>query len=94
MGLSDVSRSSRESSMTTEEILKHVRSLPAEEQADLVDQLIVELARNGFHESVAEEWTEEIRRRVDDVRAGRVTCRPWEEVRDEILEKLDRVRSE
>ena len=33
--------------MTTSEIIKHVRSLPANERADIVDRLIVELAADG-----------------------------------------------
>ena len=74
--------------MTTEEIVKHLRTLPPEEQAGLVDQFLVEVAQDGFHESVAGEWTEEIRRRVELSRSGQLEGQPWEVVRDDLKRRL------
>lgn len=76
--------------MTTQDIVEHIRALPPEERADLLDQLVAECTSVTFDRSVSDEWTAEIRRRVDDVRSGRVTCRPVEEVCDEIEEALNR----
>jgi putative addiction module component (TIGR02574 family) len=76
--------------MTTQEIVEHIRALPPEERADLVDQLIVECSSVTFDPSVSDEWTAEIRRRVDAIRSGKVTCRPVDEVCNEIEQTLHR----
>lgn len=78
--------------MTTSEIIKHVRSLPANERADIVDRLIVELAADGCEESVVEEWTEEVRRRAELSRSGQMQGTEWEEVRDDLRLRLNEYR--
>ena len=35
------------------------------------------------------EWTDEIRRRIEEVESGKVTPVPWEEVRRKVHEMLD-----
>lgn len=77
----------------SQEIIDQAVLLPLDQQLEIVDTLIGHLELDGFHPSVEQEWIEEIRRRVADVRSGRVTCRPWEEVRNEIAQRLDQVRN-
>ena len=61
------------------ELLKRALALPAEERANLASTLIDSLDAT-VDEDVEVAWQEEIRRRIDDLRSGRVSTIPWEEV--------------
>jgi len=71
--------------MTVEQIAAEALSLPSEARALLADRLVESLdpAEDGV---VRQLWTIEAKRRLDDVRSGRVQTIPGEEA-------LARVRS-
>jgi putative addiction module component (TIGR02574 family) len=61
-------------------LLKRALSLPTEERAELASSLIDSLDP-AESEDVEQAWQDEIARRIENVRAGRATMIPWEEVR-------------
>ena len=70
------------------ELLKKALALPAEERANLASTLIDSLdATIDEHAEAA--WQEEVRRRIDDLRSGRVRTVPWEEVQEKARTLLD-----
>ena len=70
--------------MSVQELLK----LPAEERAELAAALLESLD-SEVDDCADAEWGEEIRRRVEDVAAGRVTTLSWSEARAAILSDDD-----
>jgi putative addiction module component (TIGR02574 family) len=62
------------------ELLKEALALPLEERAELASSLIDSLDLS-IGEDVEVAWQEEIACRIAEVRAGRATMIPWEEVR-------------
>lgn len=70
------------------ELLDHVLALPAEARAALASQLLESLDEEVDANAEAL-WAEEIKRRVDDLDAGRVKTVPWEEVRQRLARGLD-----
>ena len=64
--------------MTTKELKDEALSLPVEERAMLADALLQSL--NGPDPEIDHLWAEEIRRRVEDMKAGKVQLIPGEEV--------------
>jgi putative addiction module component (TIGR02574 family) len=70
------------------ELLKQALALTPEERADLASTLIDSLDAT-VEEDAEAAWQEEIRRRVEDLRSGKVTPVPWEEVRDSARTLLD-----
>jgi putative addiction module component (TIGR02574 family) len=63
-----------------EELLKKALALPEKERADLAGSLI-----NSLDETVDENaeaaWQEEVGRRLEELRSGKVKTRSWDEVR-------------
>jgi putative addiction module component (TIGR02574 family) len=59
--------------------------LPPEERARLAERLIASLDRDP---EVAAAWDEEIRRRIEELDAGRLESRPAEEVFEEARSRL------
>ena len=59
--------------------------LPPEERARLAERLIASLDRDP---EVAAAWDEEIRRRIEELDAGRLESRPAEEVLEEARSRL------
>jgi putative addiction module component (TIGR02574 family) len=70
--------------MSVQELL----NLPAEERAALAAALLDSLDPPADADADAA-WDEEIRRRVDDVTAGRVSTLPWADARTAILSDDD-----
>jgi putative addiction module component (TIGR02574 family) len=70
------------------ELLKRALALPVEERANLANTLIDSLDAT-VDEDVEIAWQEEVRRRIDDLRSGRVNVIPWEEVREKARTLLD-----
>lgn len=66
-----------------QELVEQVRALSEDER----DEFLLLLAENDDDFELSEEWKEEIRRRIDDLDAGRVKPIPWETVRDELRER-------
>ena len=70
------------------ELLQKALNLSTQDRGTLIDRLIESLDE-GAHDAGAEEaWSEEIKRRVDDVRSGRVTMIAGDEVRRRLGRRL------
>jgi putative addiction module component (TIGR02574 family) len=69
-------------------ILKKALALPPEERATIVDSLLESLEPSPPDEGVEQAWGEEIKRRVEDIDAGRVQLIPYEEVRRRLMARL------
>jgi putative addiction module component (TIGR02574 family) len=62
------------------EVLDKALALSVKERGLLIDRLVESLDDGPAEEGVEEAWADEIKRRVDDVRLGRVELIPGEEV--------------
>ncbi len=65
----------------TQELLKKALALPDKERADLAGCLIDSLD-DTVDENAEAAWQEEIVRRLEDVRSGKVKTTSWGEVRE------------
>jgi putative addiction module component (TIGR02574 family) len=70
------------------EVLDKALALSVEERGLLIDRLVESLDDEPVEEGVEEAWADEIRRRVDDVRLGRVKTIPGEQVLRELEEEF------
>jgi putative addiction module component (TIGR02574 family) len=69
------------------ELLEKALALSAQERGLLIDRLVESLDEGPAEEGVEAAWDDEIKRRVEDVRLGRVKTIPGEEVLREIAEE-------
>ena len=65
------------------DLLKRALSLPTDERAALANSLLDSLEPQD--ESVQEAWDKEVARRMNDLKAGRATTVPWEELHRQLL---------
>ncbi len=63
------------------ELLKKALALPPEARAALATSLFESLDEEPADEGVEEAWSEEIKRRIEDIDSGKVQMIPYEEVR-------------
>lgn len=70
------------------EVLDKALALSVKERGLLIDRLVESLDDESAEEGVEEAWAEEIKRRVDDVRLGRVKTIPSEQVFRELEEEF------
>jgi putative addiction module component (TIGR02574 family) len=70
------------------EILEKALALSTQERGMLIDQLIESLDDAPAEEGVEAAWDEEIKRRVEDVRSGKVEMIPGEQVLQELAEEF------
>jgi putative addiction module component (TIGR02574 family) len=70
------------------EVLEKALALSTQERGLLIDQLIESLDEGPAEEGVEEAWSQEIKRRVDDIRSGKAEMIPGEEVRRRLAAKL------
>jgi len=70
------------------EVLEKALSLSTQERGLLIDHLIESLDEEPPEEGVEQAWAEEIKRRVDDIRSGKVEMIPGEEVRRRLAARL------
>ncbi|QEL15671.1 addiction module protein [Limnoglobus roseus] len=68
-------------------VLELAAQLSADERGELAARLLEEL--DHADADAASAWSDEIRRRIDDLRSGRETPIPWAEARRQILEDGD-----
>ncbi|MFT3803284.1 MAG: addiction module protein [Burkholderiaceae bacterium] len=68
----------------TDALLDTVLALPPDERSELVVALLDSLEGEDC-QSIAEAWRDEIRRRKEDIEAGRARLVPWTEVRNRLL---------
>ena len=69
------------------EVLDRAMGLSTHERGLLIDRL-VESLDDGQPEDVDEAWDAEIKRRVDEIRSGKVKMIPGEETRQWLSERL------
>ena len=70
------------------EVLEKALALSTQERGLLIDQLIERLDEGPAEEGVEEAWDAEIKRRVDDIRAGKVKMIPGERVLRELAKEF------
>jgi putative addiction module component (TIGR02574 family) len=66
------------------EVLDKALALSVKERGLLIDRLVESLDDTPGEEGVEEAWADEIKRRVDDVRLGRVETVPGERLRERL----------
>ena len=72
---------------TAEKLVDEAMALPLEDRAFLAHKLLVSLD-NTVDADAEEQWNQVIDRRSREIEEGKVTCRPVEEVVQEIRHKL------
>jgi len=65
------------------DLLKRALALPVDERAALANTLPDSLGTTN--QSVQEAWDEEVARRMEDLKAGKVVTVPWEQLHRELL---------
>jgi putative addiction module component (TIGR02574 family) len=70
------------------EVLEKALALSTQERGLLIDHLIESLHEGPAEEGVEEAWGEEIKRRVDDIRSGKVEMISGEDVRRRLAARL------
>jgi putative addiction module component (TIGR02574 family) len=70
------------------ELLEKALTLSTQERGLLIDRLIETLDNEPVEEGVGAAWDAEIKRRVDDIRSGRVKTIPGEQVLRELAEEF------
>lgn len=66
---------------TASDILKKALALPAEARAAIASSLLESLDEGAADEGVEAAWSEEIKRRIEEIDSGKVKLIPYEEVR-------------
>jgi len=66
------------------EVLEKALTLSIQERELLIDRLVESLEDEPAEEGVEEAWADEIKRRVDDIRSGKVKTIPGEQVLREL----------
>jgi putative addiction module component (TIGR02574 family) len=74
------------------EVLDKALALSIEERGLLIDRLVESLDDGPPEEGVEAAWAEEIKRRVDDIRLGRVKTISSEQVFRELEEEFPNVK--
>jgi putative addiction module component (TIGR02574 family) len=74
------------------EVFAKAMRLSSEERELLIDRLMESLDDEPADPGVEAAWDEEIKRRIDDIRSGKVKMIPGEEVLRELQARLRRAR--
>lgn len=70
------------------EVLEKALALSTRDRGLVIDRLIASLDEGPAEEGVEEAWADEIKRRVDEIRSGKVEMIPGEEVRRRLAARL------
>jgi putative addiction module component (TIGR02574 family) len=70
------------------ELLEKALTLSTQERGLLIDRLVETLDNDPAEEGVEAAWGDEIKRRVDDIRSGRVKTIAGEQVLRELAEEF------
>lgn len=73
---------------STEQIVAAALALPEDDRLELADRLMESLD-GPPDDDVERAWADEIARRLEEVRSGKVVTVPWEEVRKRLQEDAD-----
>lgn len=72
--------------MNTKQLIEEAVSLPVEERTLVVDTLLRSL--NQPESEIDKAWVKEAKRRLDDLRSGKVNAIPGEEVFRKIMDRF------
>ncbi len=70
------------------EVLEKALALSTQDRGLLIDRLIESLDEGPAEEGVEEAWSDEIKRRVDEIQSGKVEMIPGGEVRRRLAARL------
>jgi putative addiction module component (TIGR02574 family) len=70
------------------ELLEKALALSTQDRGLLINRLIASLDEEPAEEGVEAAWGNEIKRRVDDIRSGRVKTIPGEQVLQELADEF------
>ncbi len=70
------------------EVLERALALSTQDRGLVIDRLIASLDEGPAEDGVEEAWADEIKRRVDEIRSGKVKMIPGEEVRRRLAARL------
>jgi putative addiction module component (TIGR02574 family) len=70
------------------ELLEKALALSTQDRGLLIHRLIASLDEEPVDEGVEAAWDDEIERRIDDIRSGRVRTMPGEQVLRELAEEF------
>ena len=76
-------------SMTVDELVTEIRSLPHDVVADVVDRVLFE-SHGGQEPQQTREWSQIVHRRIDEIRTGTVEGIPGEQTAAKIREIVGR----
>jgi len=76
----------------TSEVLAQAMQLSPQERELLIDKLVESLDEGPAEAGTEEAWGDEIKRRVDEIRSGKVKLIPGEEVERRIAARMRRAR--
>ena len=76
-------------SMTVDQIVEEIRSLPHDVMTDLVDRVLFE-SHGGQRPDHARAWSETVHRRIEEIRSGQVKLIPGEETSAKIRQIVGR----
>ncbi len=71
-----------------QELIDEVLSLPIEDRASIIDSLIKSL--NPINSDIDRKWIEVSQRRLNELKTGKVTGIPGEEVFDKIWKRFEK----
>jgi putative addiction module component (TIGR02574 family) len=81
-------------STEADRIIEAAMNLPDSERAFVAAVLTDSIGDGSTEEEIAAAWLEEVRRRRDDLDAGRTHTVPWEDVRRKLHAKIKRAREQ
>jgi putative addiction module component (TIGR02574 family) len=70
------------------EVLEKALALSTQDRGLIIDRLIESLDDEPAEEGVEEAWSEEIKRRVEEIESGKVEMIPGEQVLSELAEEF------
>ena len=76
-------------SMTVDQLVTEIRSLPHDDVAEVVDRVLFE-SHGGQDPQEARDWSHTVRRRIDEIQSGKVKGIPGEQTAAKIRDIVGR----
>ncbi len=73
---------------TADDVLNAAMDLNSEDRAEVAHKLLLSLEPDDFDEDAAGAWADEIRRRLQAIREGRVVLRDWDDALSDIRRSI------
>lgn len=72
-------------SISKGELLQQALGLEPDQRAELAEELLESIRRSDFEsEELQRAWSDEVERRLEEIRDGRAEVIPWEQVQAEL----------